>query len=353
VALGGGYFKTSHQADLAVVDTRLRRTALAVLVLALLLLPRVASSFVLDLASQAALAAIGALTLNVLTGLAGQISLGHAGFLAAGAFTTAALVERGLASPLVTLPATALVGALLGLIVGIPSLRLKGLYLALGTLAMHHVVLYVAGEMQARAGGNTGFTIPPPALGSLVLRGTVGWYYALVLAAALVLVLVVNLQRSRAGRAFMAIRDRDVAAASVGIHVARYKLAAFVWSSVVTALAGTLFAYQRGFVSVEAFGFFLAIEYIAMIIIGGLGSALGAVLGAGLVTLLPYAIDAVVAALGPGAADYYIFPAKFGAFGLLMALFLVFEPLGLVGIWRRVRNWFFLWPFRHRPLRAS
>jgi branched-chain amino acid transport system permease protein len=353
VALGGGYFKTSHEADLAVVDTRLRRTALAVLVLALLVLPRVASSFVLDLASQAALAAIGALALNVLTGLAGQISLGHAGFLAAGAFTTAALVERGLASPLVTLPATALVGALLGLIVGIPSLRLKGLYLALGTLAMHHVVLYVAGEMQARAGGNTGFTIPPPALGSLVLRGTVGWYYALVLAAGLVLVLVVNLQRSRAGRAWMAIRDRDVAAASVGIHVARYKLAAFVWSSVVTALAGTLFAYQRGFVSVEAFGFFLAIEYIAMIIIGGLGSALGAVLGAGLVTLLPYAIDAVVAALSPGAADYYIFPAKFGAFGLLMALFLVFEPLGLVGIWLRVRNWFLLWPFRHRPLRAS
>jgi branched-chain amino acid transport system permease protein len=353
VALGGGYFKTSYEADLALIDTRLRRLAVAAVGLALLLLPRVASGFVLDLASQTALAAIGALALNVLTGLAGQISLGHAGFLAAGAFTTAALVERGVVTPLVTLPASALVGGVLGLLVGVPSLRLKGLYLALGTLAMHHVVLYVAGEMQARAGGNTGFTIPAPQLGGFVLRGTVGWYYALVLAAALVLVLTVNLQRSRAGRAFMAIRDRDVAAASVGIDVARYKLAAFVWSSVITALAGTLFAYQRGFVSVEAFGFFVAVEYIAMIIIGGLGSALGAVLGAALVTLLPYGIDAAVATAAPGAADYYIFPAKFGAFGLLMALFLIFEPLGLVGIWRRVRNWFFLWPFRHRPLRAS
>jgi branched-chain amino acid transport system permease protein len=351
--LGSGYFKTSYEADLALVDTRLRRAAVAVFVLVLLLLPRFASNFVLDLASQAALAAIGALALNVLTGLAGQISLGHAGFLAAGAFTTAALVERGIVSPLLTLPATAIVGAVLGLIVGIPSLRLKGLYLALGTLAMHHVVLYIAGEMQARAGGNTGFTIPPARVAGLVLRGTIGWYYAMVIAAAVVLVLVVNLQRSRAGRAFMAIRDRDVAAASVGINVARYKLSAFVWSSVVTALGGTLFAYQRGFVSVEAFGFFVAIEYIAMIIIGGLGSALGAVLGAALVTLLPYAIDAAVAGVSPGAADYYIFPAKFGAFGLLMALFLIFEPLGLVGIWRRVRNWFFLWPFRHRPLRAS
>jgi branched-chain amino acid transport system permease protein len=353
VALGGGYFKTTHEADLALVDTRLRRGALAVLVVALLILPRFASAFVLDLASQAALAAVGALALNVLTGLAGQISLGHAGFLAAGAFTTAALVERGITSPLITLPATAIVGGVLGLIVGIPSLRLKGLYLALGTLAMHHVVLYVAGEMQARAGGNTGFSIPPPKLAGFVLKGTVSWYYALVAAAIVVLVLTVNLQRSRAGRAFMAIRDRDVAASSVGIDVTRYKLAAFVWSSVVTALAGTLFAYQRGFVAVEAFGFFVAVEYIAMIIIGGMGTALGAVLGAAFVTLLPYGIDGLVATLSPGAADYYLFPAKFGAFGLLMALFLIFEPLGLVGIWRRVRNWFFLWPFRTRPLRAS
>ena len=353
MALGGGYFKTSYEADLALVDTRLRRVAVIAFVVALLVLPRFVSNFVLELVSQAALAAIGALALNVLTGLAGQISLGHAGFLAAGAFTTAALVERGIVSPLITLPASALVGAVLGLIVGIPSLRLKGLYLALGTLAMHHVVLYVAGEMQARAGGNTGFTIPPARIAGFVLRGTTAWYYVLAVAAAIVLILVVNLQRSRAGRAWMAIRDRDVAAASVGIDVARYKLAAFVWSSAVTALAGTLFAYQRGFVSVEAFGFFLAVEYIAMIIIGGLGTALGAVLGAALVTLLPYGIDAFVASVSPGAADYYIFPAKFGAFGLLMALFLIFEPLGLVGIWRRVRNWFFLWPFRHRPLRAS
>ena len=353
MALGSGYFKTSYESDLALVDTRLRRTALVALVVVVLVLPRYGSSFILDLVSQTALAAIGALALNVLTGLAGQISLGHAGFLAVGGFVTAGLVERGIVSPLITLPAAGFAGATLGLIVGIPSLRLRGLYLALGTLAMHHVVLYVAGEMQARAGGNTGFTIPPLRVAGFVLRGTVAWYYTLVVAAAIVLILVVNLQRSRAGRAWMAIRDRDVAAASVGIDVARYKLLAFVWSSVVTALAGALFAYQRGFVSVEAFGFFVAVEYIAMIIIGGLGTALGAVLGAALVTLLPYGIDALVANLSPGAADYYIFPAKFGAFGLLMALFLIFEPLGLVGMWRRVRNWFFLWPFRHRPLRAS
>jgi branched-chain amino acid transport system permease protein len=127
-----------------------------------------------------------------------------------------------------------------------------------------------------------------------------------------------------------------------------------VCSSTVTSVAGALFAFQRGFVSVEAFGFLLTIEYIAMIIIGGLGSALGAVLGAAFVTLMPYAIDALVAGLQLRAgAEYYLFPAKFGAFGLLMALFLVFEPQGLVGIWLRVRNWFLVWPFRYRPLRPA
>jgi branched-chain amino acid transport system permease protein len=354
MARAAGYFKTTHAADLALVDTRLRRISLAAALAALVLLPRLVSPFVLDLAAQTALAAIGALALNLLTGLAGQVSLGHAGFIAAGAFTTAALVEARLGSPVVTLPAAAAVGAGLGLVVGFPALRLKGLYLALGTLAMHHVVLYVGGELQSRWGANTGYTVPPPSVGPWVVRGTVVWYYVLVGLAALVLVLSVNLQRSRAGRAWMAIRDREIAAESVGIDVARYKLLAFVWSSVLTSMTGALFAYHRGFVSVEAFSFFLAVEYIAMIIIGGLGSALGAVLGAAFVTLLPYGIDAAVGALRlPGGVEYYLFPLKFGAFGLLMAGFLVFEPQGLVGIWRRLRNWFVLWPFRYRPLRAA
>jgi len=229
MALGGGYFKTTYAGDLALVDTRLRRTALAALIVVLLILPRLASPFVLDLVAQTALAAVGALALNLLTGLAGQISLGHAGFIAAGAFTTAVLVENRMPSPLLALPAAALVGAVLGVVVGIPALRLKGLYLALGTLALHHVVLYACGEFQNHWGANTGVSIPPPRLGTWVLKGTTAWYYALTVVAALVLILSVNLQRSRAGRAWMAIRDREIAAESVGIDVARYKVLAFVW----------------------------------------------------------------------------------------------------------------------------
>src|SRR6185436_135036 len=202
MAYGSGFFKTSYEADMAVLDSGVRRVALALLVIGLLALPHVASAFVLELLSQAALAAVGALALNVLTGMAGQVSLGHAGFLAAGAFTVGVLVEGWKASPLMTFPAAAIVGAVLGLAVGAPSLRLKGLYLALGTLAMHFVVLYLGSEYQARWGLNTGISVPPLALGPLRIRSGVAWYYALVGLAAASAVLCANLTRSRVGRAW-------------------------------------------------------------------------------------------------------------------------------------------------------
>ncbi len=353
MAHGSGAFKTSYAADMALVDSAPRRLALGALALSMLGLPWVVSPFALELCSQTALAAIGALSLHLLTGMAGQISLGHAGFLAAGAFTVAILVEATRAPALVTLPAAALVGALLGLAVGFPSLRLRGLYLALGTLAMYYLVLYAGGEYQARWGFNTGVSVPPLTLGPLSIRSGRHWYYVLAAAATAATFVCVNLGRSRVGRAWMALRDREPAAASLGIPVTRYKLLAFVASSVMTSLAGALWAYQRSFVSVEAFGFNVTVEYIAMVIIGGLGSVLGAIVGAAFVTLLPHVIDAGVGALKLGSAEYYLFPMKFGAFGLLMALFLVFEPQGLVGIWRRARNWLLLWPLRYRPLRAS
>jgi branched-chain amino acid transport system permease protein len=354
MAYGSGFFRTSYGADMAVIDTGLRKIALGLLLAAALVLPRVASPFVVELVSQTALAAVGALALNLLTGMAGQVSLGHAGFMAAGAFTVGVLVEAWKAGPLVTIPAAALVGGALGLVVGVPSLRLKGLYLALGTLAMHFVVIYAGSEYQARWGHQTGVSVPAPSIMGYRIRSGVQWYYVLLALAALTTIVFVNLGRSRVGRAWMAIRDREIAAASLGIAVAREKLLAFVASSVVTAIAGAVWAYQRGFVSVEAFTFLVTIEYIAMIVIGGMGTALGALLGAAFVTLLPYAIDGLVAALPvTGAAEYYVFPLKFGAFGLLMAAFLVFEPQGLAGIWRRVRNWIVLWPLRYAPLRSE
>jgi branched-chain amino acid transport system permease protein len=177
------------------------------------------------------------------------------------------------------------------------------------------------------------------------------WYFVLAAAAAATVVLALNLLRTRTGRAWRAIRDHETVAEALGIGVPGYKLAAFVVSSMLTAVAGALFAYYRGFVSVEAFSLFLSIQYVAMVIIGGMGSILGALLGAGFVTLFPYAIEALIAALPtPERYANLVFAVNYAAFGLVMVAFLLFEPEGLVGIWRRVRDWFLLWPFRQRPL---
>ena len=349
-----GHFRISYAQDFALVETRLQRVALAVFALLLVGFPFAASPLWLDLAAQVFLAAIGSLSLMLLTGYAGQVSLGHAGLIAAGAFTTGILFKEVNAPFWVTLPAAAVVGALLGLVFGLPSLRLRGLYLAVSTLALHFVVVYLGGEYETRRGFSTGIVIDPPQLFGHALTHPRAWYFVLLGFAGAALMVCVNLLRSRTGRAFGAIRAHETVAEALGIHVALTKLVAFVVSSAMTAVAGALFAYYRGFVSVEAFSLFLSISYVAMIIIGGMGSLVGALLGAVFVTLFPYLIEAALLAL-PGAQRYAgeVFAVNYAAFGVVMIMFLVFEPLGLVGVWRRVQTYFLLWPFRHRPVGGS
>jgi branched-chain amino acid transport system permease protein len=349
-----GYFRTDYGQDLALIETRLERAALAILAVTLLALPALASPFLIDLATQTFLAIIGALALMLLTGYAGQVSLGHAGLLAAGAFTVGILAKELHAAFFITLPAAAGVGALLGVVFGLPSLRVRGLYLAVSTLALNFVVIYVGGEYEAKRGFSTGIIIDPPRIAGKPLTDPRAWYVVLLLAAGAALIFCANLLRARSGRAWAAIRANETVAQALGIGVAAYKLLAFVLSSALTAFAGALFAYYRGFVSVEAFSLFLSIQYVAMIIIGGMGSLLGAILGAIFVTVLPYAIEAAIAAL-PGANRYagMLFAVDYAAFGAVMILFLLFEPRGLVGIWRRVQTYFLLWPFRHMPLSSG
>jgi len=344
-----GYFRTRYEQDLTLLTTRLERASLAVFVLALLAFPLVASAFQLDLACQVFLSSVGALSLMLLTGYAGQISLGHAGLIAAGAFTVGILFRETNAPFWITLPAAALVGALLGIIFGLPSLRLRGLYLAVSTLALHFVVIYLGGEYESRRGFSTGILIDPPNVAGVSISDGRVWYFILLAAAAATLLMCLNLMRARTGRAWRAIRAHETVAEALGIGIAGYKVLAFVISSAITAVAGALFAYYRGFVSVEAFSLFLTIQYLAMVIVGGMGSLLGALLGAAFVTLFPYAIEAGLLAL-PGAQRYadLLFAVNYAAFGLVMILFLIFEPLGLVGIWHRIQSYFLLWPFKHR-----
>jgi branched-chain amino acid transport system permease protein len=349
-----GHFRTRYDEDLALIGTRLEARSLVVFALALLAFPLVASPFQLDLACQVFLACVGSLSLMLLTGYAGQISLGHAGLIAAGAFTVGILFRETNAPFWITLPAAALVGALLGIIFGLPSLRLRGLYLAVSTLALHFVVIYLGGEYETRRGFSSGIVIDPPSLAGFSISDGRIWYYILLASAALTLLICLNLLRAKTGRAWRAIRGHETVAEALGIGIAGYKLLAFVISSAITAVAGALFAYYRGFVSVEAFSLFLTVQYLAMVIVGGMGSLLGALLGASFVTIFPYVIEAALLAL-PGAQRYadLLFAVNYAAFGLVMILFLIFEPLGLVGIWHRVQSYFLLWPFRHRAASGS
>ena len=347
MAYASGYFKTNYGDDLVLLETRLQKTALGVAFTILLAYPLVASPFFLGLANQVFLAIVGAAALMLLTGYAGQISLGHAGLLATGALTTGVMFKE-FGSPFwITLPSSAVVGAALGVIFGIPSLRLKGLYLAVTTLALHFVVAFVGGEYETRRGFSTGVVIDPPQIDGFQFNEGYKWYFVLLAIAILVMLFCINLVRSRSGRALMAIRDREIVAEAVGIPVRRYKLMVFVLSSAMTSVAGSLIAYYRGFVSMDAFTLNLTMEYVAMVIIGGLGSMLGVVLGALFVVAFPYLIEGVLHIFPiPQGMVNEVFAINYAAFGLIMILFLVFEPLGLVGIWHRIRNYFLLWPFR-------
>jgi branched-chain amino acid transport system permease protein len=344
--------QASYKQELALFGTRARQRRLGVALAISALLPFIVSPFLLDLANQVLLASIGALALMLLTGFAGLISLGTAGLLGAGAYTVGVLVRQVGAPFWITLPAAAVVGAGLGLIFGLPSLRLRGLYLAISTLGLHFVVVYLGGEYEAREVLSTGVMIDSPSLAGFTLTSGRAWYFALLAFAAFALLVSVNLQRSRTGRAWRALRERDVVAGALGINVQRFKLLAFMISATMTTIAGALFAYFRNFVSIDAFSLYLTVQYVAMIIIGGMGSIPGALLGAAFVILFPYAIEAIAGYL-PERFSNMVFALDYAAFGVVMILFLLLEPAGLIGIWQRMRNAIVARRAPKRPSRVS
>jgi len=340
---------TNYDAEVRLLDSGFVRFWCGVAIATALTLPFLLSSFWTGVANQALIAIVGALALNLLMGVTGQISLGHAGFLAAGAFTAAALVTHFNAPIVVSLVCAMVAGAILGILVGLPALRLKGLYLAVSTLAAHFVIIVSLGQYQNAASNGEGFTMPPPSAFGFAISSEKQWFYVLLPIALAVLLVQVNWLRSAFGRAWMAIHHRDVSAEVLGVRVARYKLFAFSASTSLTCLCGALSAYHTGFVSVEAFDIHLLIQYLAMVIIGGLGSILGSILGAIFVIILPHIITTATNAIpllqGLGSK---IFEVQIGVFGVVMLLFLVLEPRGLAGIWARVKAYFQLWPFKFR-----
>lgn len=332
---------------------RAQWTTVALWLVALLALPTVIPTFWVHLANVCLLAVIGAVALNVLTGNARLVSLGHAAFLGIGAFT-AGLLERAYGVPfLAALAGAGFVGGAVGLLIGMVSLRLRVLYVAVTTIVLHFAAETLFAFIQAVILQSSGIILPLPTIGPFELSTPRQWYYFLLAVAALVALGAVNLLRSFIGRRWTAVGDHDVAAESLGISVIGAKLSVFTVTSAVAATAGALSGYYFGVVSFEAYHFGLAIAYLAMIVVGGLGSVLGSVLGAVLITLLPFLLDQFFLLVQMPLRSSVLAGIHQIVFGGLIVAFLLFEPRGLAEVWHRIRSRVADWPFRYRSVQRA
>jgi branched-chain amino acid transport system permease protein len=318
--------------------------------LVLLALPYPLPLFWTHLANGCLIAVIGAVALNVLTGNARLVSLGQAAFLGIGAFA-AGLLYRAYNVPFpVALGAAAIAGGAAGFLIALLSLRLRALYVAVTTLVLHFAVTTWFSFVQAVFLDSSGIILPLASLGFMELRTPMQWYYFLLVVTTLVVLGALNLLRSFVGRRWIAVGEHDLAAEALGVPVRWAKLSVFAVTSAVTAFAGALSAYYVGTVSFESYHFGLAITYLAMIIVGGVGSVLGSVLGAVFITLLPYVLDQVLLLLDFRIRANVLAGIHQIAFGALIVAFLLFEPRGLAEIWRRIRSAASDWPFRYRSV---
>lgn len=404
---------TSYEQDQALLNTWTKKTMATIFLVFLVVSPFgivpgfgfLGDNDWVKLISQVFIFAIGALGLNLLTGLAGQVSLGHAFFLAVGAYTAAwiggeagtALLGLGLPMWL-WLPAAAIVPALIGVVVGPTAVRVRGLYLAIVTLGLVIIGEYFWRNWKSLTGGSQAgrphpefelrlwreeepffsFTQDTEIFG-IAVSSEILIYMLMLVFAVVAIVLAKNIQRTRVGRAFQSIRDRDVAAAIMGVNEFKYKLIAFGLSSAFAGVAGALLASFVGRTIPERFDLFLSVQFIAMIIIGGAGTVSGTLMGAAFVVLLPRIVrdftdwmagivesgEGLLARVGDlfiatSSTDFGLIHTLPGVgpglsvdqlnavlFGLLIIVFLIFEPLGLYGIWLRIRNYWKGWPFTY------
>jgi branched-chain amino acid transport system permease protein len=290
---------------------------------------------------------IGVLGLNLLSGVAGQISLGHAGFLLIGAYAQAILTTDYRVPTLLAIPLAGGVAALASLIVGVPSLRLKGLYLAITTLAFTFIVRHVVLFAEDITRGSAGMPVEPLSVLGVSFKGDQRFYYAALFMLVLFVLITLNLMRTRIGRAWLALRDHDIAARAMGIDLMRYKLLAFMVSAFYTGVAGAMVALQTRFVNVDTFSVLISIEALAMIIVGGMGRIHGAILGVALILLRPELLNLGFDAAGDGVRTLMadrIYEVKGLMYGVVILLFLRLEPEGLAGIWRKSKRFWVQWP---------
>src|ERR1700737_1802037 len=363
-------FKTDYEDDISVFPHSGYVVSYGVLLALLLIAPFVLSSYLVSQLVFVCIYATVGVGLMILTGFTGQASLGHAAFLAIGAYTTAYLQQFNVPFPVYFLAAGLLTGVIGGL-VGFPALRLQGIYLVIATISFAFIVEEILARWESVTHGNEGMRIKTiQLLGTSVSRDSPAFYFLCLAVLILTIVGSLNLLRSPTGRAFVAIRDSETAARSMGINVALYKVKSFAISAAITGFAGVLFAHKLSFISPEMFTLQLSIEFIIVILIGGIFSLHGAVLGAIFLVMIdpfltylkddmPGVIAGMAATLGAGqetaahvqdkvAAIASANGLKGAIYGIIIVLFILFEPLGLYGRWLKIKLFFQLFPLYKR-----
>ncbi len=346
--------KRDYYEDIQLCRTNTVLAGTIVLLTSLIVLPFLVGNYSLYVINLIAINAIVAIGLNILVGYTGQISLGHAGFFAIGAYTCVLLMVKAGVPFLLALPAAGFVSALFGFLLGLPALRLEGPYLAIATLGFGMAVTQVISHW-GYAGGHMGIVAPKMSIGPLVIQ-TGAQQYAVIMTATVILTVgAVNLMKTRVGRAFVAIRDSEIAAEAVGINISWFKTLAFAVSAFYTGVAGALMAFALEHVSTGSFNLILSITFLAMVIVGGLGSVMGSILGAALLTYLQLKLQIIQEAplIGPllvELSNRYFTPEGLPniqsiVFGAIMIAIVIFEPLGMHGIYLRSKRYWKMWPF--------
>ena len=332
---------------MAIFRTKRHWGMLIVFVIFLLACPLFLSDRMLTIMTMIGIAIISVHGLNILTGYCGQISMGHVGFMAVGAYTSAILTAKLGWSFWPALPCAALAAGIAGLIFGLPSLKIKGFYLIMATIAAHFIIIWFVLQLYSLTGGPDGLAVPKPRIGSFVLSSKASYFYLVMAIVCLATFFAINIVRTRAGRAFVAIRDNDLAAEVMGVSLWSYKLQAFFIGCVYAGVAGALLVHYYAFASVDQFPFMDSVWYLGMLIVGGMGSIPGAIFGAVSLKLLDELVTIFGPILSKAVAAQAAAALALISRGLVIILFLIFEPRGLAHRWGMIKAYCRLWPFSH------
>jgi branched-chain amino acid transport system permease protein len=332
---------------MAIFHSRLQWGSVIAFVIFLFACPLFCSDRVLTILTMIGISVVSVHGLNILTGYCGQVSIGHAGFMAVGGYASAILCAK-LGFPFwLAVPCGALAAGIAGLIFGLPSLKIKGFYLIMATIAAHFIIIWTIIQLRDVTGGTDGLSVPRPKIGNIALSSKTNYFYVVMVVACLATLLAKNIVRTRAGRAFIAIRDNDLAAEVMGVSLWSYKLQAFFIGCVYAGVAGALLIHYYSFASVDQFPFMDSVWYLGMLIVGGMGSVTGAVFGAVALKLMDELVTIAGPILSAAVAPQAAASLALISHGLVIIIFLIFEPRGLHHRWEMIKAYFRLWPYSH------